>query len=596
MSNLRLVIGDRCQTLLRSHHGDLSSLQLICGVKVSNNRWICTVVFHCDRSSDDLLSASFSSLQSLCPMGIEPLCLLSCGDASLFARVLTHFADINSLLSLTIKDHEFTASIVHRDSPNIRENDDVAVELISDSDVATLIEENKVAFRCALRLCVDGTDLQSMQQSAQSQLCSAALRFITSDGICMTVNDDEHNESHEALTCALYQQTPSHEGKGSLKKQHGKAPATTSTVSLSVSSVQALWSQCTPINACQGAVSILYQKPLAKKQMRYLHLHGIGYFDPSTSVKIAFRLLQKKLLQQATELSKLAITSKESEPQFYLYRLPQIPHYMCAAYPSVPQEKASYADISEEKHVNSRLRLHALMHLPTDRPLMRITNAVSFERHEGDSGRLSDVHLGLGPSPVLGGTQHLVQGSYDYYHYMQDRMDDKGWGCAYRSLQTICSWFRHQNYTNVAVPDHRDIQQTLVRIGDKESSFIGSKNWIGALELSMCLDTLYGITCKIMTVSSGPQLADKGRELAHHFDANGTPIMIGGGVLAYTLLGVDYNDQTGDVAFLILDPHYVGAENIQVIQSKKWCGWHKADLFVKEAFYNLCMPQRPHLV
>lgn len=33
--------------------------------------------------------------------------------------------------------------------------------------------------------------------------------------------------------------------------------------------------------------------------------------------------------------------------------------------------------------------------------------------------RLADVHVGIAPSRVKGGTQHLVQGSYLYYHYMQ---------------------------------------------------------------------------------------------------------------------------------------------------------------------------------
>lgn len=42
---------------------------------------------------------------------------------------------------------------------------------------------------------------------------------------------------------------------------------------------------------------------------------------------------------------------------------------------------------------------------------------------------------------------------------MQDRMDDKSWGCAYRSLQTICSWFRQQAYVESPVPTHKDIQQ-----------------------------------------------------------------------------------------------------------------------------------------
>lgn len=48
---------------------------------------------------------------------------------------------------------------------------------------------------------------------------------------------------------------------------------------------------------------------------------------------------------------------------------------------------------------------------------------------------------------------------------LQDKFDDGGWGCAYRSLQTICSWFAKQLYTSRGVPSHREIQQTLVSIG-----------------------------------------------------------------------------------------------------------------------------------
>ncbi len=42
----------------------------------------------------------------------------------------------------------------------------------------------------------------------------------------------------------------------------------------------------------------------------------------------------------------------------------------------------------------------------------------------------------------------------------------------------------------------------------------------------------------------------------------------GGGVLAHTILGVDYNESSGDLKFLILDPHYTGAEDLKVIQDK----------------------------
>ena len=36
--------------------------------------------------------------------------------------------------------------------------------------------------------------------------------------------------------------------------------------------------------------------------------------------------------------------------------------------------------------------------------------------------------------------------------------------------------------------------------------------------------------------------------------------MCGGGALAFTILGVAYNDSTGEARFLILDPHYIGYE------------------------------------
>lgn len=60
---------------------------------------------------------------------------------------------------------------------------------------------------------------------------------------------------------------------------------------------------------------------------------------------------------------------------------------------------------------------------------------------------------------VKNGTPHLVKGNYTYHHYMQDRFDDDKWGCAYRSLQTLISWFRYQGYTDKPIPSHREIQQ-----------------------------------------------------------------------------------------------------------------------------------------
>ena len=52
-----------------------------------------------------------------------------------------------------------------------------------------------------------------------------------------------------------------------------------------------------------------------------------------------------------------------------------------------------------------------------------------------------------------------VNGHYAYHHYMQGGYDDSGWGCAYRSLQTIVSWLQLQAYTDKCIPSHSDIQQ-----------------------------------------------------------------------------------------------------------------------------------------
>eukprot|EP00850_Spirogloea_muscicola_P002027 SM000007S20987 [mRNA] locus=s7:1290729:1296304:+ [translate_table: standard] len=297
------------------------------------------------------------------------------------------------------------------------------------------------------------------------------------------------------------------------------------------------------------------------------------------------------------EQTKSPKDSRSTQVSAYHFMPEGLPHPVTAVYP------LSYGEV-EQVPVDIRMDLHRRLGLPMDRPLLRTANAMSFnaEGSPTTGTRLVDVHVGLQPSGVVGGQPSLVQGSYQYFHYMQDHMDDNGWGCAYRSLQTIMSWFLLQHYTGLAVPNHRSIQQTLVDLGDKPPSFVGSCQWIGAIELSYILDQLLGVTCRILNIQSGADMPSKGRELAHHFDTQGTPVMIGGGVLAYTLLGVDYNEMTGECAFLILDPHYTGGEDLKTIRSGGWCGWKSAvtekgkDFFVRDAFYNLLLPQRPAMV
>uniref|UniRef100_A0A2K5E243 Ufm1-specific protease 2 n=2 Tax=Aotus nancymaae TaxID=37293 RepID=A0A2K5E243_AOTNA len=243
-----------------------------------------------------------------------------------------------------------------------------------------------------------------------------------------------------------------------------------------------------------------------------------------------------------------------------------------------------------------RKELHDLFNLPHDRPYFKRSNAYHFPDEPYKDGYIRNPHTYLNPPNMETGMVYVVQGIYGYHHYMQDRLDDNGWGCAYRSLQTICSWFKHQGYTERSIPTHREIQQALVDAGDKPATFVGSRQWIGSIEVQLVLNQLIGITSKILFVSQGSEMASQGRELTNHFQSEGTPVMIGGGVLAHTILGVAWNEITGQIKFLILDPHYTGAEDLQVILEKGWCGWKGPDFWNKDAYYNLCLPQRPNMI
>lgn len=203
---------------------------------------------------------------------------------------------------------------------------------------------------------------------------------------------------------------------------------------------------------------------------------------------------------------------------------------------------------------------------------------------------------------------------------------------------TIVSWFNAQQFTHAAVPMHAEIQRRLVSECAQPAALLDSKRWIGALDVSLFLEVACGVTCRIENFSSGAELAQKGRLLLRHFETHGTPVMMGGGELAYTLLGVHFDDKSGalraappfartapsyagrcghcargeaeapvpaprarrpppgDIRFLILDPHYTGHDDVPEIVSKKWCGWHTADKFAKNAFYNLCFPLCPECI
>ncbi|XP_012940277.1 ufm1-specific protease 1 [Aplysia californica] len=204
---------------------------------------------------------------------------------------------------------------------------------------------------------------------------------------------------------------------------------------------------------------------------------------------------------------------------------------------------------------------------------------------------VSDVHLVL-PGVV---DDSLCSCSYTYYHYLCDGVDDRGWGCGYRTLQTLCSWVcRHpqlgpslkKNY----VPSIVEIQKALVSMQDKPESFIGSRQWIGSFEVSLCLDYFYEVPGKVIHVNSGSEISGVLPELHQHFQVVGAPIMMGGETdnSSKGIVGVRLEPP----ALLIVDPHCCekdpDATSLQLSGFVKWLPI--ADLHLN-SFYNLCLPK-----
>ncbi|KAK6920598.1 Peptidase C78, ubiquitin fold modifier-specific peptidase 1/ 2 [Dillenia turbinata] len=322
----------------------------------------------------------------------------------------------------------------------------------------------------------------------------------------------------------------------------------------------------------------------------------------------------------------------------YHFSAPGVFHPITAIY------EVSCGEI-EMKQVELRKSLHLRLGLPFHRRLLWIADSLnsllakgSKNSHSKQKGTtlLKDVHIGI----LNNGSQwfdmmsyfsvalmfllsssnltlscdvvSLIQGSYDYHHYLQDSFDDsassgfryegrvkginylnihlkssfhmivnpwvdssvcalqfpaptwlecvtfQGWSCAYRSLQTIISWFRHQHYTSI------DVHTVCMNVICKRNTtipcrdwFVGSRKWIGAIELSFLLDKLLGV---LITMKQAV------------------------------------------TAFLILDPHCTGNDELKKIVDGGWCGWKKAvdgkgkNFFLHDKFYNLLLLLRPKMI
>ena len=210
-----------------------------------------------------------------------------------------------------------------------------------------------------------------------------------------------------------------------------------------------------------------------------------------------------------------------------------------------------------------------------------------------------NIHRQCEP-PLSADTVVLTLGDFQYYHYNCDRVNDAGWGCGYRTLQSMCSWIKavqdSQGKSTADVPSINQIQHALVTMDDKQESFCGSKEWIGTIEATLVIDHYYDVACKIIHVPSGAALADHVDTIESHFLTGGSPIMMGGDsdAAAKAICGIcrAKNDST-DTYLLIVDPHYRdgGAVTTEALLERELLLWKPVNSFMHSSFYNLCLPQ-----
>uniref|UniRef100_A0A8C4R7R0 UFM1-specific peptidase 1 (non-functional) n=1 Tax=Eptatretus burgeri TaxID=7764 RepID=A0A8C4R7R0_EPTBU len=188
-----------------------------------------------------------------------------------------------------------------------------------------------------------------------------------------------------------------------------------------------------------------------------------------------------------------------------------------------------------------------------------------------------------------------VNGPSSFYHYGCDAVDDRGWGCGYRTIQTLCSWVLFGRVVDPSeeVPSLLRIQQELVALGDKQRVFIGSHEWVGSVEASFLLDQLYGVQCRLIHVRCDEDLTEHViPDLLHHFNNSRAPVMMGGNndAASKCVLGVCYSENVYYI--LILDPHYYGPTlSIEEACSGGWLAWRSINSFDNNSFYNFCLPQ-----
>lgn len=236
--------------------------------------------------------------------------------------------------------------------------------------------------------------------------------------------------------------------------------------------------------------------PGASLASAHVHGHVLFYSKPSASPSDVVRdaaaaARRASTLCSSALASATAPVSASTPVSLHLlsFPVPSAPHPVSVAFASFSpatspspsrtplSPSSSLASLDDASLSLQRAAVHTALHLPTSPPIFLL--GMSFPARALSLAALHRSGALLGPelvsrmplrlrgegSMVEGGRRAMVRGAWEFRHYGQEGEDDGGWGCAYRSLQTVSSWLIHQGYSWGHVPSVRDVQVCPVAWG-----------------------------------------------------------------------------------------------------------------------------------
>lgn len=113
--------------------------------------------------------------------------------------------------------------------------------------------------------------------------------------------------------------------------------------------------------------------------------------------------------------------------------------------------------------------------------------------------------------------------------------------------------------SDIETPSLKQIQEILVRIGDKEPSFVGSRDWIGGVETCYLIDEMFNVPCHLHHITHNESISSKKTEIMNYFKDQGGLIAMGGDEDASSkLIAGVHIFSNGELSLLVIVSSQVG--------------------------------------